>query len=578
MLKQVSTIFSPPVFPNDEDKTRKARYANVIAFAFLAVAIAFEAAARVFGNYVKLSVLDLSLFVVAAICIIGLMLLRRGRVRLTSILLVVLVWISSNGIAATGYGARDSSYIVNFAIILMASLLLGWQASLIVTLLSVFSGFGLAYAEQNGLIGVASYPITSFARDIMFVFGLNGVFIYLLINGLENALKKSKMNLKELESSNSNLNYTQNELQNRTTELIIANKQLENRTQKLHAIAMVTRTAASIQNFDHLLASITSTISKELGYYHVGLFLLDEQREFAILRSTNTDGGLRMLSRGYQILLGQISPVGFVAQTGQPQIVFSGSQGLEFRSSLDLPETRSEIVLPLKSGGQVIGVLDIQSAEANAFVEDDLSTLSILADQVAITIQNSLLYEQSQNAFRKADIASTQNTAEAWKGYEKAIQTKGYRYDGIKSEPLKKAKESNKANNSLLIPIQLRGQTIGRFKLRASDPSREWTDDELIIINATAERVALALEGARLLDEAQKRASREAFLSDVATKLSASFQLDSILRDTVQELGQTLKNSTVTFQLVNPAEPSAPKAQKVDGNSAHQKERGARHD
>jgi GAF domain-containing protein len=118
----------------------------------------------------------------------------------------------------------------------------------------------------------------------------------------------------------------------------------------------------------------------------------------------------------------------------------------------------------------------------------------------------------------------------------------------------------------LLIPVQLRGQTIGRLKLSAADPSRQWTDDELIMISATAERVALALEGARLLDEAQKRAIRETFLSEVATKLSTSFQLDSILRDTVQELGQTLKNSTVTFQLVNPsAPPVSSEPQKSNG-------------
>jgi hypothetical protein len=74
------------------------------------------------------------------------------------------------------------------------------------------------------------------------------------------------------------------------------------------------------------------------------------------------------------------------------------------------------------------------------------------------------------------------------------------------------------------------------------------------------------LEGARLLEEAQKRATREAFLSEVATKLSASFQLDSILRDTVQELGQNLKNSTVTFQLVNPsAAPATVEPKKSNG-------------
>jgi len=575
MLKHVRTIFRPPVFPDDEDKTRKARYANVIAFAFLAVAIGFEVAVRISGNYNKLTALDLSVFVVVVICIIGLVLLRQGHVRFTSILLVILTWAAINSYAATVSGAKDASYVVNFSIILMAGLLLGWQAAWIVTVLSISSGLALGYAEQYNLIRIRPYPITSFARDIAFVFLLNGFLIYLLINGLENALKKSRMSLLELESANTNLSSTQNELQNRSNELIVSNKQLENRTQKLHAIAMVTRTAASIQDFDLLLASITSVMSMELGYYHIGLFLLDEQREFAILRSANTDSGLRMINRGYRIPVGQIGAVGFVAQTGKPRIVLAVSEDSAFLNHPDFPDSRSEIVLPLKSGDQVIGVLDIQSIEANAFTESDISILSILADQVGITIQNLLLYEQSQSALRKSDIAFLQTSAQAWTGYEKSIQTKGYHYDGIKSEPLKEMKQSTRGTSSLLIPIQLRGQTIGRFKLNPSDPSREWTDDELVIVKATAERVALALEGARLLDEAQKRATRETFLSAVSTKLSASFQLDSILRDTVQELGQTLKNSTVTFQLVNPAEPDKQKVEQTDGTSAHKEEVGA---
>ena len=71
---------------------------------------------------------------------------------------------------------------------------------------------------------------------------------------------------------------------------------------------------------------------------------------------------------------------------------------------------------------------------------------------------------------------------------------------------------------------------------------------------ATADRVAIALEGARLLDDAQRKASREEFLSDISAKLGTSFQLDSILRDTVQELGTSFRNATVSFQLVNPSE------------------------
>jgi GAF domain-containing protein len=566
MLKQVRTIFAPPVFPGDEDKTRKARYANAIAIAFLAVVIVYETIVRILVNYTGWSIMDWFVVGIAGICAAGLILLRKGYVRSTSILLVVLTWIASNGISATGFGVKDSSYILNFAIILMAGLLLGWQAALITTLVSIFSGWGLASAEKSGLIKVASYPVTGFARDMAFIFGLNAVLIYLLINGLENALRKSRANLDELEEANVNLNFTQSELKNRSEELLVANKQLENRTKKLHAIAEVTSTATLLRNFENLISITTSIISDRLEYYHVGIFLLDEQRQYAILRSANTEGGLRMLARGFKLPVGQLGIVSSVAQTGRPRIAFNAGKDAIFFNNPDLAETQSELALPLKSGDEIIGVLDIQSVEHNDFTEDDISVLSILADQVAIALQNALLFEESQRALREANVESLQTSRRAWKEYAEAVQTKGYRYDGIKSEPLKDVRLSSGQNDPLLIPIQLRGQTIGRLKLSTTDPRREWTDDELIMVSATAERVALALEGARLLDEAQKRATREAFLSDVAAKLSTSFQLDSILRDTVQELGQTLKNSTVTFQLVNPSNPPAtPSPQKSNG-------------
>ena len=574
MLKKVLTFLSPPTFPEDEDKTRKAKYANAIAIVFTAVIIVYETGIRTILRYTGFSVIDLMLFGIAVICGIGLVLLRKGFVRFTSILLVVVTWIASNSLAANSYGVKDASYIVSFAIILMAGLLLGWQAALITTLISIASGFGLAYAEANGLITVDPYPVTSFASDMAFIFIINAVLIYLLINGLETALRRSRTNLDELETANINLNFTQTELRNRSEELLLANKQLETSTKKLRTVAEVTSTAASLRDFENLISLTTSIISEQLGYYHVAIFLLDEQRQYAILRSANTAGGLSMLARGFKLPVGQLGVVSSVAQTGRARIAVNAGENKIFFSNPDLAETQSELALPLKSGDEIIGVLDIQSTEPNKFTEDDVSILSILADQVAIALQNALLFDESQRALREANVESLQASKRAWKDYGEVVETKGYRYDGIKSEALKDVSSSNGENDSLLIPVQLRGQTIGRLKLNAADPSRQWTDDERIMVSATAERVALALEGARLLDEAQKRATREAFLSEVATKLSTSFQLDSILRDTVQELGQTLKNSTVTFQLVNPSDPPvAVEPQKSNGSKA-----GVRHD
>jgi GAF domain-containing protein len=566
-MKRLRAFLAPPIFPEDEDKTRKARYANAISVTFIIVALGYEAAIRITRGYLGLGFIDIILFAIAILLTIGLILLRRGFLQFTSIVLVSLIWVAINGIAASGFGIRDSSYITNLLVILMAGLLLGWQASIFVTVLSILSGFGLAYAEQTGIIKTVAYPPASFAQDMTFVLGLNAVLIYLLINGLESAVRRAQINSKELEAINIDLSRTQSDLQARGTELLSANMQLEKRSERLRAVAEVARTAVSLQNLDRLLSSITHIVSNQLGYYHIGIFLVDEQGQHVILRSANTDAGLRMLARGHRLLVGQEGVIGLATRTGQPQIVRDIETDSTFSHNPNMPDTRSELALPLKVGETLTGVLDIQSKEADAFTSDDLSALSILADQVAIAIQNARLYEQAQRALRDAEIASSQALGQAWKGYKETIQTRGYRYDGIRPEPLTGPLTSGDEPGALSHPVQLRGQIIGRFQLKPSDPSHQWTDDELAILEATAERVAIALEGNRLLEEAQRRAARESFLSDIAAKLGASFKLDSILRDTVEELGQTLKESVVSFQLVDPQTRSSVALPKANGNS-----------
>jgi GAF domain-containing protein len=132
------------------------------------------------------------------------------------------------------------------------------------------------------------------------------------------------------------------------------------------------------------------------------------------------------------------------------------------------------------------------------------------------------------------------------------MDIKAFAYDGVSSRALTDAPAQYKSA-LLSVPVTVRGQVVGNLRLNPLDPNRTWTEDDIAIATAVAERAALALEAARLLEDAQKRASRESFLSEMASKLSTSFQLDSILRDTVEELGQTLQGSTVSFQLVDPS-------------------------
>jgi GAF domain-containing protein len=352
-------------------------------------------------------------------------------------------------------------------------------------------------------------------------------------------------------------------VEQRTRELTAANRNAEKRTHQMRAIAEIARAVITVRELDELLRQLTVLVSDRLGFYHVSIFLLDDEKEFALLQAANSEGGVKMLARGHRLQVGQQGIVGYVTSKGVARIALDVGADAVFFNNPDLPETHSEVTLPLKFGQEIIGALDIQSTETNAFSQEDVELFTILADQVSVAIQNARSLEQAQRALREAEIASSQLTGRAWKGYSETIRSRGYRYDGIKPEPLKRNPESSNGTDAFTVPVQLRGQVIGRLKLKATDSSHKWTEDELAIIESTAERLALAMDGARLLDEAKKRAARETFLSELAAKLGASFQMDSILRDTVEELGQTLKGSTVSFQFVNPSAP--PVAENGDG-------------
>jgi PAS domain S-box-containing protein len=339
------------------------------------------------------------------------------------------------------------------------------------------------------------------------------------------------------------------------------NEQNRQRASQFRAIAQVSSSITSVQELQKTLTQIASTLSTQLGHYHVGIFLLDSTLQFAILQAANSQGGQEMLAQDYRLKVRETGIVSTAINTGKVQIALEVDKSRIFNANPYLPNTRSEVAIPIKLRGEMIGVLDIQSLKGNAFTTDDLEVFEILASQVGIAIQNARLYEQNIQALRDVEEAYRRLSDSTWNSLLQQADVRAYAYDGVSSHALDYPQ--NPKPSSLSVPVVVRGKTVGNLRLSALDPNRTWTDDEIAITNAVAERAALALEAARLLEDAQKRASREAFLSDVAAKLGTSFQLDSILRDTVEELGQSLAGSTVSFQLINPSAPSA--AEKSNG-------------
>ncbi len=398
-----------------------------------------------------------------------------------------------------------------------------------------------------------SLLITSLAGGVAIVVVLNPIVrLSNFADRLAAGELEAEFDTSELEGEVSTLAQSLNNLAVRIREAISTLEQrveertleLKERAIQLQTIAEVSRSITSIQNLDNLLTEVTVLISQRFGIYHTGIFLIDEHKEFAILRASNSQGGQIMLARGHRLKVGAQGIVGYVTSTGNPRIALDVGEDAVYFNNPDLPETRSEMALPLKIADQVFGALDLQSTQPNAFSEEDVQVLSILADQVAVAIQNVRSFEKTQQAVLDVEAAYRQMTRQSWLQVAARRKVLGYEYDGETPKPIT---ETLPDESSLNIPLILRGQAIGMFKLSSLDPGRAWTEDELALVQVAADRAALALESARLLEDAQRRAAKESTIGQISTKISETAEIERIMQTAVSELRKALGATEVAL-------------------------------
>jgi GAF domain-containing protein len=422
-----------------------------------------------------------------------------------------------------------SSFLSSWAVFLLVGLNIGAYFSI--------QFFGVGLPES---IGAHAGIITAI-----------GIVLILLVNFRDNT---ENARLEEVKIINRELESLSNELEQRvkirTEELETANQQAARRTEQLTAIAELARSLTDIQDLESLLPAITAFVSQRLNYYHVGIFLNDEGEIYSVLRAANSAGGKEMIARGHRLRIGTEGMVGYVVNTGHPRIALDVGSDAVYFDNPELPDTHSEMALPLRLGPEIIGALDIQSTEANAFSAEDMAIFSTLADQIAIAIQNARLLAQAQSALKDVEEAYAQQTGKAWQDFSKTQSIAGYYFDGLEPKPLTNGtKSKNKFDAKLTLPMRLRGQTIGRLKFKNSNDNRIWSKEEISLAEAALERAAIALENARLLEEAQRRATKERVISEGATRVSAALDVESVLQATAKELERALGGSEVIIQL-----------------------------
>lgn len=465
-----------------------------------------------------------------------------------------LIWMSSLGVflLVNIYSQKN-----NDALVYIFSILI----------LSAFITSGVL--ELNGLLA------NPFGTDLKYIF-LNSALLIGVMGAIAAVFHRHRSLLRAAEEFHKEqidaqeklkeINFSlESQVRIRTDELRILNEELLVKTAKLQAASEISWDIMnnSMGKAGDLLMRAARLISERLGYYHVGIFALDTSRGYAVLRAANSKGGQELLAKRHQLKIGGTGIVSYVSQSGRPRIALDTGADAVFFNNPFLPETRSEISLPIKFGNTVIGVLDVQSTLPAAFQEEDINPLMTIANQLAIVLQrgDDPLIDMTKSGRRSTHAASwdkqmgyafrpdgtivSVNDPAANLSMEKLTAT---------GETLAISHPAKGSSPTLAVPVKLRNQVIGVIHIETDEVTRNWSETEIQLVQSISERAALALENARLFEDATRRAEQEETISRLTTQIGASTDFDRILQTTIQELGLALGASRSFIQIGSPVD------------------------
>jgi GAF domain-containing protein len=351
--------------------------------------------------------------------------------------------------------------------------------------------------------------------------------------------------------------------------------ELERKAVQMQTSAQVAREAAAIRDLKLLLNQTTHLISDRFHFYHVGIFLIDESNEYAILQAANSQGGQRMLARGHKLQVGKLGIVGTVAASAKPRIALNVGEDTVFFNNPDLPLTRSEMALPMKARGQVIGVLDVQSTKEDAFTEEDVEVLQILADQIALAIENARLLDESQRALKELEAQYGEETRQAW-GARQALGKQhkplAFLYNRLGTvQPVAQPPEQpfgpraldsqrrllappgpeERSFRTIRVPVLIRNRALGSVILRKDEDQEPWSLEDYTLVEEAVNQISQALENARLFEESRRRAHQERVIGEIAAKAQRSLDLDTLMKTTVREISLATGAATVQIRLAS---------------------------
>lgn len=478
------------------------------------------------------SVANSGLFILSLVYQISsiiLVLTRRQSYVLRSSLFMVVVY-ALGLYSLTSSGLSGIGLLVLLALTTLSAVLAGPRTSLaffVISLLTVYLAAS-THTGSSDLLQIASrYYDSKSTSDWLSIgafFTVTSIMVVIslgmLLSNLQRAMDARVKMTEQVEMERAGL---EQRVKERTSEL-------ERRLVQIRAAAEISRVISSILDSQSLFQQVADITQQRTGLYYVGIFIVDDSGQYAVLRAGSGEAGQRMMAEGHRLVVGGNSMIGWATANRQARIALDvGVEAVRFNNP-HLPETHSEVAIPIVGRYKTLGALSIQSKESNAFDEGDIVILQGIADSLAIAVENTRLFQQSQLDLEEIRSLNRQYLEQAW---SEVLVNTGQLQFSYENPSL--ATRSGAAHPHQF-PILLRDQPIGELTL--DTPMESLPPEDREMVETILAQTALTLESARLLAETQRKAAQEEKINELTTLFTRALNIEEILKTAVQEIGQ----------------------------------------